>query len=63
LGRDRLRSFISPATHLSEEERMSRWTWAHDWRNKIRLSSRSRTREANQKELEVLIQEKQEMQP
>jgi hypothetical protein len=42
---------------------MSRWTWVHDWQTKIRLSSRSRTRTRMGKELEILIQEKHEMQP
>jgi len=63
MGRDQLRNFISSGQEMSEEERMSRWTWVHEWRNKIRISSRSRTREADQKQLEVLIREKQEIQP
>jgi hypothetical protein len=50
-------------TSKDDLERMSRWTWAHDWRTKIRLSSRSRTRGASQKELNILIREKYEVQP
>ncbi|KIM90871.1 hypothetical protein PILCRDRAFT_94542 [Piloderma croceum F 1598] len=63
MARDQLRNFITSGHDMSEEERLSRWTWVHEWRNKIRLSSRSRTREADQKQLEVLIREKQEIQP
>jgi hypothetical protein len=68
LARDRLRTLIiSPSANASMEyeERMSRWTWVHEWRSKIRLSSRSRTRtragEGRRKELEILVREKQEM--
>jgi hypothetical protein len=63
LGRDRLRSLISPGSPSREDERQSRWTWVNDWRTKIRFSSRSRTRETSRKQLEILIQEKQEMSP
>jgi len=63
MARDQLRNFITSGHDMSEEERLSRWTWVHEWRNKIRLSSRSRPREADQKQLEVLIREKQEIQP
>ena len=63
MAREQLRNFITSGHDMSEEERLSRWTWVHEWRNKIRLSSRSRTREADQKQLEVLIREKQEIQP
>ena len=63
LGRDRLRSLIWPGSSPREDERQSRWTWANDWRTKIRFSSRSRTRETSRKRLEILIQEKQEISP
>jgi hypothetical protein len=65
LGRDRLRQLISnsaagsaPSTADDVDERMSGWTWVHDWRSKIRLSSRSRTRADGQNELEALVREK-----
>lgn len=46
-----------------EEERRSRWAWIREWRDKIRVPSRSRARETWRKELEVLTQEKNERLP
>ncbi|KAF8897598.1 snare associated Golgi protein-domain-containing protein [Infundibulicybe gibba] len=62
LGRDRLRTLISnsatsdPQPSGAEKRR----PWVREWRAKIRLPSRSRTRERNQsaKELNILVQEK-----
>ncbi|KAF7352734.1 Transmembrane protein 41 [Mycena venus] len=64
LGRDYLRAVIShgvseppPMDASSEEKRSSRWSVA--WvRTKIRMTSRSRTREASQHQLDVLVDEK-----
>ncbi|KAJ7047302.1 snare associated Golgi protein-domain-containing protein [Mycena alexandri] len=60
LGREHLRALIThaPSTPLpAEEKRTSRWGVA--WvRTKMRMSSRSRTREASQHELDVLVDEK-----
>ncbi|KAF9009006.1 hypothetical protein BDQ17DRAFT_1275343 [Cyathus striatus] len=62
LGRDRLRTMISPSeSQVSENERQSRWVWVQEWRTKIRLASRSRTRDRAQNELHTLIQEKRAM--
>ncbi|KAH7914185.1 hypothetical protein BJ138DRAFT_1110765 [Hygrophoropsis aurantiaca] len=62
LGRERLRALLSPSSQTggqvsSQDVRVSRWTWANEWRSKLRLSSRSRTRN-DTKVLEVLMQEK-----
>lgn len=62
LGRDRLRALVSPSPAVADEldqERQSRSTWVQEWRVKLRLSSRSRARDERQ--LEVLIREKEEM--
>ncbi|KAK7061785.1 transmembrane protein 41 [Favolaschia claudopus] len=68
LGRDYLRAVISnglvetPADDASnEEKRSSRFAWVQDWRTKIRMASRSRTREASQHQLDVLVDEKRAM--
>ncbi|KAJ6485104.1 snare associated Golgi protein-domain-containing protein [Mycena vitilis] len=64
LGREHLRALISHdrpvAPASTEEKRASRWSvsWVQDWRTKIRKSSRSRTREASQHQLDVLVDEK-----
>ncbi|TFK43470.1 snare associated Golgi protein-domain-containing protein [Crucibulum laeve] len=61
LGRDRLRAMISPSQPASPhaiDERHPRWVWVQDWRTKIRLASRSRTRGQDQNELQILVQEK-----
>ncbi|KAJ7682737.1 snare associated Golgi protein-domain-containing protein [Mycena polygramma] len=66
LGREHLRALISHdqpvAPASTEEKRASRWSvsWVQDWRTKIRMSSRSRTRtrEASQHQLDVLVDEK-----
>ncbi|KAG1768142.1 hypothetical protein EDD22DRAFT_949640 [Suillus occidentalis] len=63
LGRERLRSLISASSspqsnrsNLTQEERVSRWTWVQEW--KVRLSSHSRTQREEHQLLESLIQEK-----
>lgn len=65
LGREHLRALIThePATPAaadasSDEERASRFAWVQDWRTKMRMASRSRTRESSQHELDVLVDEK-----
>ncbi|KAJ7179074.1 snare associated Golgi protein-domain-containing protein [Mycena filopes] len=63
LGREHLRALITHAPSApppTEEKRTSRWgvAWVQDWRTKMRMSSRSRTREASQHELDVLVDEK-----
>ncbi|KAH9844259.1 snare associated Golgi protein-domain-containing protein [Rhodofomes roseus] len=67
LGRNRLREWIATSVTSSpsalrgadqREERTSRWAWVRDWQSKIRVPSRSRTREVFRKELEALVQEK-----
>lgn len=68
LGRNRLREWVSASVVSSpssahqnvdrREERVSRWAWVKEWQSKIRVPSRSRTREAFKKELETLVQEK-----
>ncbi|EAU84857.2 hypothetical protein CC1G_00376 [Coprinopsis cinerea okayama7 len=65
LGRDYLRAMISPAAvrPLTNEARQARWNWVQEWRTKIRINSRSRTRERAQMEAElnVLVQEKRRL--
>ncbi|KAG2141767.1 uncharacterized protein EDB93DRAFT_1294199 [Suillus bovinus] len=63
LGRERLRSLISASSSpqsnrssITQEERVSRWTWVQEW--KVRLSSHSRTQREEHQLLEALIQEK-----
>ncbi|KAF7789494.1 hypothetical protein EIP86_000440 [Pleurotus ostreatoroseus] len=51
------------SARAGEEERRSRWAWVREWRDRIRVPSRSRAREAFRKELEVLTQEKNERLP
>lgn len=68
LGRNQLRQWVSASVVSASssalrdmdrpEERISRWAWVKDWQSKIRVPSRSRTREAFKKELETLVQEK-----
>ncbi|KAF8195821.1 snare associated Golgi protein-domain-containing protein [Mycena galopus ATCC 62051] len=68
LGRDYLRAIIShgietppvDASAEDSEKRPSRWgvAWVHDWRTKIRIASRSRTRAASQTQLDALVDEK-----
>ncbi|KAG7449144.1 uncharacterized protein BT62DRAFT_929134 [Guyanagaster necrorhizus] len=67
LGREHLRAWLSSdQSHLgtAESERVSRWTWVQEWRHKIRIPSRSRTRERQQRftNLAVLVHEKRAMQ-
>ena len=51
LGRDYLRSWLSPAVAAAAsdvsdvEERASRWAWVSEWRVKVRSISPSRSRE------------------
>ena len=70
LGRDYLRRWMSHSTSSgvkaemvalkTDDERVSRWAWVRDWRERIRVPSRSRARarEAFKKELEALTNEK-----
>ncbi|TCD68196.1 hypothetical protein EIP91_011368 [Steccherinum ochraceum] len=68
LGRDHLRAWLSSSTSTSElhtieseEERVSRWAWVKDWREKIRIPSRGSSRESSRRELEVLVREKESL--
>lgn len=64
LGRNQLREWVSASVVSAHqnvdqrEERISRWAWVKEWQSKIRVPSRSRTREALKKELQTLVQEK-----
>jgi hypothetical protein len=63
LGRDYLKAWVSPAISSASmeghtEERVSRWMWVKDWRAKVRLPSRSRTRYDSELELEASLTEK-----
>ncbi|KAF7332104.1 hypothetical protein MKEN_00091100 [Mycena kentingensis (nom. inval.)] len=65
LGREHLRALIShessrDATMPDESLKRARWSvaWVHDWRTKIRINSRSRSREASEHELTTLVDEK-----
>ncbi|KAJ6539410.1 snare associated Golgi protein-domain-containing protein [Mycena capillaripes] len=65
LGREHLRALISHdqspvADGSTDEKRTSRWSvaWVQDLRTKIRMPSRSRTREASQHQLDLLVHEK-----
>lgn len=67
LGRNYLQALVShsstfpAAREMSEtsgDERASRWAWVMDWRERIRVPSRSRVRDSSRAQLEVLIQEK-----
>jgi len=69
LGRDHLRVWLSSSSSApesqdleSEEERVSRWAWVKEWRDRIRMPSRSRDT-VSRKQLEVLIKEKNESLP
>ncbi|KAI0269137.1 snare associated Golgi protein-domain-containing protein [Gloeopeniophorella convolvens] len=67
LGRDYLKAWLSPAISSAgadgeAEERVSRWTWVKEWRAKVPLPSRSRTRHDPELELEASIVEKMQMQ-
>ncbi|KAF6762300.1 snare associated Golgi protein-domain-containing protein [Ephemerocybe angulata] len=68
LGRDYLRTLIAPAASTSIDAstvdgRQPGRSWVQEWRKKIRLSSRSRTREQAQRqaELDILVQEKRRL--
>ncbi|KAK0206674.1 snare associated Golgi protein-domain-containing protein [Desarmillaria ectypa] len=65
LGREHLRAWLSSDEELgsAESDRVSRWTWVQEWRYKIRIPSRSRTRERQERfpNLAVLVQEKRAM--
>ena len=63
LGRDYLKAWVSPAISSASmegktEERVSRWMWVKEWRAKVRLPSRSRTRYDPELELEASLTEK-----
>ncbi|EDR12445.1 uncharacterized protein LACBIDRAFT_311852 [Laccaria bicolor S238N-H82] len=65
LGRDHLRAMISPSASSDDPSsaRQPKWIWVQEWRTKIRLPSRSRTPERQQKEdqLQTLVQEKRRL--
>lgn len=65
LGREHLRAWLSSGEEVgpAESERVSRWTWVQEWRDKIRIPSRSRTRERQERfaNLAILVQEKRAM--
>ncbi|KAH8105891.1 hypothetical protein BXZ70DRAFT_1004195 [Cristinia sonorae] len=69
LGRDHLRALLSSSTSPESQNRgddvqSSKWAWVKEWRSKIRMSSRERSRETTfRKELEVLVREKNESLP
>ncbi|KAI0091993.1 snare associated Golgi protein-domain-containing protein [Irpex rosettiformis] len=68
LGRQRLSAWVSSSTSASvkaemaaldtKDDRVSRWAWVKDWRDRIRAPSRSRVRDAIKEELSVLRDEK-----
>ena len=68
LGRNHLQALVSHSTSTSPldgemsevtgDERTTRWAWVKDWRERIRVPSRSRARDNSRAQLEVLIQEK-----
>ncbi|KAJ7700150.1 snare associated Golgi protein-domain-containing protein, partial [Mycena rosella] len=65
LGREHLRALIAhepaaPPPDAAEEKRASRWSvaWVQDWRTRMASRSRTRSREASQHELDVLVDEK-----
>ncbi|KAJ7068335.1 snare associated Golgi protein-domain-containing protein [Mycena amicta] len=60
LGREHLRALIADEQRSGSDEKRARWSvaWVHDWRTKIRMSSRSRSREASEHELHTLVDEK-----
>ncbi|KAI0307313.1 snare associated Golgi protein-domain-containing protein [Multifurca ochricompacta] len=64
LGRDYLKAWLSPSSvgrGGQTEERVSRWTWVTEWRAKVRLPSRSRTRRDPEVELGAFATEKMQM--
>ncbi|KAH9999313.1 snare associated Golgi protein-domain-containing protein [Russula vinacea] len=63
LGRDHLKAWLSPATSSVSidgltKDRIPRWMWVREWRAKVRLASRSRTRHDPELELEASSTEK-----
>ncbi|GLB33871.1 putative SNARE associated Golgi protein [Lyophyllum shimeji] len=67
LGRDRLRTLISPSASTPRRPPTARppaqnakWAWVHQWRSKLRSKSQIRAleRQQNLKELAVLVHEK-----
>jgi uncharacterized membrane protein YdjX (TVP38/TMEM64 family) len=68
LGRNHLQRLVSHSAvaatpdsevmMISEDERISRWTWIKEWRERIRVPSCSRVRDNYEQELNALIQEK-----
>ncbi|KAF8165283.1 snare associated Golgi protein-domain-containing protein [Crassisporium funariophilum] len=62
LGRAHLRSMISTSPRASDAEKQeSKWAWVQDWRTKISMSSRSRERQQDHHDLNILVQEKQRL--
>ncbi|KAJ3570207.1 hypothetical protein NP233_g4552 [Leucocoprinus birnbaumii] len=61
LGRDRLRTMIHPSVtrQSTDDKSSSRRNWVRDWRSKIRMTSKTRSRDrVASTELNILIQEK-----
>jgi len=50
-------------TSPQQEERQARWMWVQDWRAKIRRvsTSRSRQREQDEQQLDMLLEQKRRM--
>ncbi|KIJ99403.1 hypothetical protein K443DRAFT_680018 [Laccaria amethystina LaAM-08-1] len=65
LGRDRLRVMISPSVSSDDPSsaQQPKWIWVQEWRTKIRLPSRSRTPERQEKDdqFQTLVQEKRRL--
>ncbi|PPQ98549.1 hypothetical protein CVT24_004040 [Panaeolus cyanescens] len=58
LGRTQLKAIISASRTMDDKERVGRWIWVQEWRTKIRISSRSRSRAEDQHRLAILVDEK-----
>ncbi|VDC06123.1 unnamed protein product [Peniophora sp. CBMAI 1063] len=61
LGRDYLRSWLSPDDVSDVEERASRWAWVAEWRSKVRSISPSRSRERERKSSEDDVRMEKEL--
>jgi hypothetical protein len=68
LGRDYLRSWLSssaplplePTEIIESEERVTRWAWVREWRSKVRVPSRSRSRRSSEDDAQADRHEKEE---
>jgi uncharacterized membrane protein YdjX (TVP38/TMEM64 family) len=61
IGHDEIDPTIAAATAVARE-RPGRRSWVQEWRDKIRVSSRSRTRRLDETQLSELVREKRAMQ-